>query len=73
MSKKNQGKKAAKANKGGAGEYFKGVKKEMGKVTWPTKEELGKYTLVVVLTCAVFALGFWLIDLGVIAGIGCLI
>ena len=49
------------------GEYLKGVKKEMGKVVWPTRKELGAYTVVVAATCAVCALGFWLVDLGVLA------
>lgn len=48
--------------KGGLREYFKGVKRELGKVVWPTKAELISYTWVVVLFCAVFALGFWAID-----------
>ena len=39
------------------------------KVVWPTKKELVSYTSVVILTCAVFALGFWLIDTGVLAAL----
>ncbi len=62
--------KAAKAKKsGGAKEYFKGIKLEMSKVVWPTKKELGTFTGVVIATCAVFALGFWLIDTGVLAAL----
>ena len=53
----------------GAREYFKGVKQEMGKVIWPTKKELGSFTVVVIATCAVFALGYWLIDTGVLAAL----
>ena len=52
-----------------AGEFFKGVKTEMKKVVWPTKKELVSYTVVVIMTCAVFALGFWLIDTGVLAAL----
>ncbi|MGN0712372.1 MAG: preprotein translocase subunit SecE [Anaerovoracaceae bacterium] len=55
--------------KAGIGEYFKGVKIEMKKVVWPTKKETVSYTAVVILTCAVFALGFWLIDTGVLAAL----
>lgn len=71
MANKEQVKKAAsKAKKnGGAKEYFKGVKLEMSKVIWPTKKELGSFTAVVIATCAVFALGFWLIDTGVLAAL----
>ena len=50
-------------------DYFKGVGTEMKKVVWPTKKELVSYTSVVILTCAVFALGFWLIDTGVLAAL----
>ena len=38
----------------------------MKKVVWPTKKELVSYTAVVIVTCAVFALGFWLVDTGVL-------
>ena len=57
------------ANNGGTKGYLKGVKLEMSKVIWPTKKELGSYTAVVIATCAVFALGFWLIDSGVLAAL----
>ncbi len=71
MANKDQAKKAAaKAkNGGGAKEYFKGIKLEMSKVVWPTKKELASFTAVVIATCAVFALGFWLIDTGVLAAL----
>ena len=39
----------------------------MKKVVWPTKEEMGSYTVVVLVTCAVFALAFWAIDSGFLA------
>lgn len=59
----------AKKKSGGPKEYFKGIKLEMSKVVWPTKKELGSYTVIVIATCAVFALGFWLIDTGVLAAL----
>ena len=55
--------------KAGMGEYFKGVKLEMKKVIWPTKKETTSYTAVVLVTCAIFALGFWLIDTDVLAAL----
>ena len=55
--------------KAGIGEYFRGVKLEMKKVIWPTKKETTSYTAVVIVTCALFALGFWLIDTGVLAAL----
>ena len=48
-------------------EYFKGIKTEVKKVVWPTRKEMGSYTVVVILTCAFFALIFWGVDTGVIA------
>ena len=55
--------------KEGFGGYLKGVRKELGKVIWPTRKELGAYTVVVLATCAVCALGFWLIDMGVLTAL----
>ena len=70
MAKKEQAKNSKKAKeKVGFKEYFKGIKLEMSKVVWPTKKELGSFTAVVIATCAVFALGFWLIDTGVLAAL----
>lgn len=56
-----------KKKRGSLKEYFKGVKVEMKKVVWPTRKELGSYTIVVLVTCAAFALAFWGIDSGFLA------
>ena len=56
-----------KKKRGSLKDYFKGVKVEMKKVVWPTRKELGSYTVVVLVTCAVFALAFWGIDSGFLA------
>lgn len=56
-----------KKEKGSIIDYLKGVRFEMKKVVWPTKEELGSYTVVVLVTCAFFALAFWAIDTGFLA------
>lgn len=53
----------------GMKEYFKGVRLEMKKVVWPTKKELGSFTVVVLATCVAFALAFWAVDSGVLAAI----
>ena len=42
--------------------FWKGVRTEVKKVVWPTKKELKNYTMVVVLVCCAFALGFWVLD-----------
>lgn len=61
--------KSAVAKKATIGDYFRGIRLEMKKVVWPTKEETMSYTGVVVLTCIVFTLGFWLLDIGFLAGL----
>lgn len=69
--RKNNSKKSknSKNSKSGIKEYFKGVKLEMKKVVWPTKQELGSFTAIVLCTCAAFALLFWGVDSGVLAAI----
>jgi preprotein translocase subunit SecE len=52
------------AKKGFLNGYFKGVKSEFKKVVWPTRNETYKYTVVVLVICALFALFFWLVDTG---------
>ncbi len=54
------------AKKTGILDYFKGIRLEMKKVVWPTRKELGSYTVAVLFFCAFFALSFWLMDLGVL-------
>lgn len=49
-------------------QYFKESKEELKKVTWPSKQEVTKYTLVVIVLSLVIA-GFfggfdWLLNLG---------
>ena len=58
-----------KKKRGKFGDYYQGVKTEMKKVVWPTKKEVASYTGVVIVTCSIFALGFWLIDTGVLAAL----
>ena len=45
-------------------EYFKGIRSEVKKVVWPTKKETYRYTGVVIITCALFAFFFWILDTG---------
>ncbi len=54
-------------------DYFKGVASELKKVTWPTKRDVYRYTLVVLAVCAAFAVLFWLIDTGILGLLGLLI
>ena len=57
--------KAVKKNR--LGEYLKGVKTELKKVVWPTKKETIRYTEIVIVVCAFFALLFWALDTGFLA------
>jgi len=54
-------------------EYFKGVGAELKKVAWPTKKDTYKYTLVVIVVCALFALLFWVLDTIFLALLGLII
>ncbi len=66
---KNAADKSASKEKGGFIAYLKGVRQELKKVVWPTKEELGTSTVVVIVTCALFAVAFWAIDTGFLAAL----
>ncbi|MDR0851598.1 MAG: preprotein translocase subunit SecE [Clostridiales Family XIII bacterium] len=56
--------------KGRMKEYFKGVKVETKKVVWPTRKELVSYTVIVIFTCAFFALLIWGVDSAFLAALG---
>ena len=45
--------------------FFQGVKSEMEKTSWPTKEELFKYTVIVVSTVIFFLVFFYALDIGI--------
>ena len=45
--------------------FFKGVKSEMEKTSWPTKEELFKYTVIVGSTVLFFMAFFYVLDIGI--------
>lgn len=45
--------------------YFKGVKAEMKKVTWPGKKELLNHTGIVILISVIIALIVWILDIGI--------
>jgi len=47
-----------------ASEYFKDVRVEMSKVSWPTREELRESTLVVIVMVFVIALFIGVVDRG---------
>lgn len=47
--------------------YLIGVRQELKKVVWPTREELAYNTIIVFAVCAFFALLFWAVDTGFLA------
>lgn len=49
-------------NRMGLGKYFKSVRAELKKVSWPNRKELQTYTIVVLVACGLVALGIWLAD-----------
>lgn len=56
-SKKNKEKKVKKEN------YFVGVKSELSKVKWPTKQEVLKYTIATIIFIVVLVIFFVLLSL----------
>ena len=46
-------------------DFFKGVKKEMSKVTWPTQAELKESTAIVIVVCLILAAFTWVVDMSV--------
>ncbi|AST94028.1 preprotein translocase subunit SecE [Sutcliffiella cohnii] len=47
--------------------FFRGVKREMKKVSWPKQKELTRYTITVVVTVLIVAIFFAVIDTGLSA------
>ncbi|MGM9923055.1 MAG: preprotein translocase subunit SecE [Bacillus sp. (in: firmicutes)] len=46
-------------------DFFRGVGREMKKVSWPKRKELTSYTIIVLSTVVFMALFFTVIDLGI--------
>ncbi|WP_046176536.1 preprotein translocase subunit SecE [Domibacillus indicus] len=46
-------------------QFFRNVRSEMGKVSWPKRKELTTYTITVVSTVIFLALFFSVVDLGI--------
>lgn len=47
------------------GSFFQSVGQEMKRVSWPTRKELTRYTLVVIATVTIMTIFFAIIDLGI--------
>lgn len=50
--------------------FFKGVRDEMKQVTWPTRKQLRKDTLVVIETTLMFGVLFFIMDTAIQALLG---
>ncbi|WP_042353201.1 preprotein translocase subunit SecE [Bacillus massiliigorillae] len=46
-------------------DFFRGVIREMKKVSWPKRKELASYTLIVLSTVVFMSLFFTVVDLGI--------
>jgi len=51
-----------KDKKPGVGKLFRNIKSEVKKVTWPSRAEVWKYTLVVLAMCAITSLVIGVLD-----------
>ncbi|MGX8797150.1 preprotein translocase subunit SecE [Fusibacter sp. JL298sf-3] len=51
-----------KKKKAGAGKFFKSVKSEVKKVTWPSKKDVWNYTVVVLVMCFISATAIGIMD-----------
>lgn len=60
-------KKVAQAKKGGISKYFRDLRAELKKVTWPTKKQVVNNTMVVLATVCVTGLFLAGVDTGVAA------
>jgi preprotein translocase subunit SecE len=48
-------------------QFFKDSREELRKVTWPDRDEVTSFTVVVVVSLIVFSLFLWLVDSGLMA------
>jgi preprotein translocase subunit SecE len=53
--------------------FIKSVIEEMKKVSWPSKKQLRKDTLVVIEMSVIFAVLFWIFDKAIGAGLGAIL
>ena len=45
-------------------DFFHESREELKKVTWPDRDEVTSFTVVVIITVIIFSLFLWLVDLG---------
>lgn len=57
-------KEKSKKREGALRRYWREVNGELRRVTWPTRQEAGRLTLLVLLVMTAMSLFLWLIDVG---------
>ena len=62
MATKADAKRAPGAKRSGASGFFRGVWSELKKVHWPDAKQLATYTVIVLVTIAVFAVAVFVFD-----------
>ncbi|MCL1830652.1 MAG: preprotein translocase subunit SecE [Oscillospiraceae bacterium] len=67
-STKAKSTKADKTNKGRAKKYFRDVRSEFKKITWPTKKQVWNNTIVVLVTVLIFGIIIWTLDYLLVSG-----
>lgn len=68
QSKKEKVKKADNPNKGRVKKYFRDVRSEFKKITWPTKKQVWNNTVVVLVTVLIFGIIIWTLDYLLVSG-----
>jgi preprotein translocase subunit SecE len=45
-------------------QFLREAKEELNKVTWPSKDDVAKFTIVVVITVFIISMFLWIVDRG---------
>lgn len=45
-------------------QFLREAREELGKVTWPSKDDVTKFTVVVVITVVIISMFLWFVDRG---------
>jgi preprotein translocase subunit SecE len=67
QAKPKQSAKRSEKKPGRIRSYFRDVRTELHRVTWPSSLELRNYTLAVIVMLVVFGVCIWLVDTGFVA------
>lgn len=65
-------KKVEKKKRGGIALWFREMKSELKKVTWPTASQVYKNTIIVLIVCAIFAVITGVMDIALKYGVSLL-